>query len=89
MLTHLPLGTAFLALSLREAGYSVWANTDASGTFSANLAADANRRMEQAGVHLVSQGIVPVRSVAEKPADGNVRHNHGSHERLEEHARPS
>ncbi len=48
------LGTAFLALSLREAGYSVWANTDASGTFTPMLAEDANRRMEQDGVHLVS-----------------------------------
>jgi nicotinamidase-related amidase len=46
-------GTAFLALSLREAGYEVWANTDASGTFNDKLAADANRRMEQAGVHLM------------------------------------
>lgn len=45
--------TAFLALSLREAGYEVWANTDASGTFNDKLAADANRRMEQAGVHLL------------------------------------
>ncbi|KAF7506707.1 hypothetical protein GJ744_011536 [Endocarpon pusillum] len=45
--------TAFLALSLREAGYSVWANTDASGTFTPKLAEDANRRMEQAGVHLM------------------------------------
>ncbi|KAH8821923.1 Isochorismatase-like protein [Xylogone sp. PMI_703] len=45
--------TAFLALSLREAGYDVWANTDASGTFDPKLAADANRRMEQAGVHLM------------------------------------
>jgi len=51
----LPSGTAFLALSLREAGYSVWANSDASGTFTPILAEDANRRMEQAGVHLVSQ----------------------------------
>jgi H2-forming N5,N10-methylenetetrahydromethanopterin dehydrogenase-like enzyme len=51
----LPLGTAFLALSLREAGYSVWANSDASGTFTPILAEDANSRMEQAGVHLVSQ----------------------------------
>jgi hypothetical protein len=51
----LPLGTAFLALSLREAGYSVWANSDASGTFTPILAEDANKRMEQAGVHLVSQ----------------------------------
>lgn len=45
--------TSFLALSLREAGYEVWANTDASGTFTDKLAADANRRMEQAGVHLM------------------------------------
>ncbi|KFY93105.1 hypothetical protein V498_04549 [Pseudogymnoascus sp. VKM F-4517 (FW-2822)] len=44
--------TSFLALSLRQEGYSVWANTDASGTFNEKLAADANRRMEQAGVHL-------------------------------------
>ncbi|KAH8590089.1 Isochorismatase-like protein [Bisporella sp. PMI_857] len=45
--------TSFLALSLREAGYEVWANTDASGTFDEKLAFDANRRMEQAGVHLM------------------------------------
>ncbi|TAQ87335.1 hypothetical protein B7494_g4344 [Chlorociboria aeruginascens] len=51
--------TAFLALSLVEAGYDVWANTDASGTFNDKLAADANRRMEQAGVHLMGMfGIV-------------------------------
>ncbi|OQV00144.1 hypothetical protein CLAIMM_05681 isoform 1 [Cladophialophora immunda] len=47
--------TMFLALSLREAGYSVWANTEASGTATPKLAEDANRRMENAGVHLVSQ----------------------------------
>lgn len=56
-LEHAPnevlLGTMFLALSLREAGYSVWANTEASGTGSEKLAEDANRRMEGAGVHLV------------------------------------
>ncbi|CZR64090.1 probable ycaC, hydrolase of unknown specificity [Phialocephala subalpina] len=45
--------TSFLALSLRAEGYDVWANTDASGTFNDKLAADANRRMEQAGVHLM------------------------------------
>ncbi|KAH0565055.1 hypothetical protein GP486_001551 [Trichoglossum hirsutum] len=45
--------TAFLALSLRQAGYEVWANTDASGTLTPELAADANRRMENAGVHLM------------------------------------
>ncbi|RVX67403.1 hypothetical protein B0A52_08756 [Exophiala mesophila] len=44
--------TMFLALSLREAGYSVWANTEASGTGTPKLAEDANRRMEGAGVHL-------------------------------------
>jgi hypothetical protein len=48
-----PTGTSFLALSLREAGYSVWANTDASGTFNARLASEANARMKDAGVHLV------------------------------------
>lgn len=53
------IGTAFLALSLAEAGYEVFANTEASGTFSDRLAADANRRMEQAGVHLMGMfGIV-------------------------------
>src|SRR5436190_4196429 len=47
------IGTTFLALSLVEAGYSVFANTEASGTFNPLLAADANRRMEQAGVQLM------------------------------------
>jgi hypothetical protein len=47
------LGTSFLALSLVEAGYEVFANTDASGTFSDKLAFDANRRMEKAGVTLM------------------------------------
>ncbi|CAG8974682.1 hypothetical protein HYALB_00006417 [Hymenoscyphus albidus] len=45
--------TTFLALSLREAGYSVWANTEASGTFDKSLSDNANRRMESAGVHLM------------------------------------
>ncbi len=53
ILTGPGIGTAFLALSLVEAGYDVWANTDASGSFDAKLTADANRRMEQAGVHLM------------------------------------
>lgn len=44
--------TLFLALSLREAGYSVWANVEASGTATPKLANDANRRMEMAGVHM-------------------------------------
>ncbi|KAI6714079.1 hypothetical protein PZA11_006970 [Diplocarpon coronariae] len=45
--------TSFLALSLRAEGYDVWANTDASGTFTDKLAADANSRMAAAGVHLL------------------------------------
>ncbi|EPE36930.1 Isochorismatase-like hydrolase [Glarea lozoyensis ATCC 20868] len=51
--------TSFLALSLRAEGYEVFANTEASGTFNDKLAADANRRMEGAGVHLMGMfGIV-------------------------------
>jgi len=51
--------TSFLALSLREAGYDVWANTEASGTTDVKLAQDANRRMENAGVTLMGMfGIV-------------------------------
>lgn len=46
--------TAFLALSLREAGYDVWANADASGTFDQRTANDANSRMRAAGVHVLS-----------------------------------
>ncbi|EAW12153.1 putative isochorismatase family hydrolase [Aspergillus clavatus NRRL 1] len=45
--------TAFLALSLIDEGYEVFANTEASGTFDPKLAADANRRMEKAGVTLM------------------------------------
>ncbi|KAH8805066.1 Isochorismatase-like protein [Xylogone sp. PMI_703] len=40
-------------LTFSKVGYEVWANTDASGTFNPRLAADANRRMEQAGVQLM------------------------------------
>ncbi|KAJ7474254.1 ycaC protein [Mycena latifolia] len=47
--------TAFLALSLVEEGYTVFANADASGTFNAQVAATANDRMRAAGVHVVSQ----------------------------------
>ena len=46
--------TAFLALSLIEAGYSVFANSDASGTFDAKTASDANDRMRAAGVQVLS-----------------------------------
>ncbi|VUC32706.1 unnamed protein product [Clonostachys rosea] len=46
--------TAFLALSLREAGYSVWANGEASGTYSTFVRDMANSRMEKAGIQVVS-----------------------------------
>ncbi|KAK7682010.1 hypothetical protein QCA50_014974 [Cerrena zonata] len=46
--------TAFLALSLREAGFSVFANSDASGTFDAKTASEANDRMRAAGVQVLS-----------------------------------
>ena len=50
--------TAFLALSLRQAGYDVWANADASGTFDVKSAYDANQRMRDAGVQVVSQFVI-------------------------------
>ena len=53
ILIHVDVGTEYLALSLRAEGYTVFANTEASGTFSRTLAADANRRMENAGVVLM------------------------------------
>ncbi|KDQ49532.1 hypothetical protein JAAARDRAFT_642896 [Jaapia argillacea MUCL 33604] len=46
--------TTFLALSLVEAGYSVFVNSDASGTFDTKTATEANQRMRQAGVHVLS-----------------------------------
>lgn len=46
--------TAFLALSLRDAGYSVYANGDASGTFDEITSRDANDRMRAAGVQVLS-----------------------------------
>ncbi|KAJ6619735.1 Isochorismatase hydrolase [Mycena sp. CBHHK59/15] len=47
--------TTFLALSLIQEGYTVFANADASGTFNAQVAATANDRMRAAGVHVISQ----------------------------------
>ncbi|KAL8951009.1 MAG: hypothetical protein Q9222_002985 [Ikaeria aurantiellina] len=44
--------TEFLALSLRAEGYTVFANTEASGTFTDKLAVDANSRMQNGGVIL-------------------------------------
>lgn len=46
-------GTAFLALSLRAEGYSVWANVESSGTINTLLRDVSNSRMEKAGVQLV------------------------------------
>ncbi len=53
-LTNYKVCTAFLALSLRDEGYSVFANSDASGTFDVKTANDANDRMRGAGVQVLS-----------------------------------
>ena len=39
---------------MRAEGFSVWANTEASGTTSTRVAEEANGRMVAAGVQLVS-----------------------------------
>ncbi|KAJ3904048.1 Isochorismatase hydrolase [Lentinula edodes] len=44
----------FLALSLRQEGYSVFVNAQASGAASAVVAEDAKARMRDAGVYVVS-----------------------------------
>ena len=46
--------TAFLALSLIEEGYTVYANADASGALSERISSDASDRMRGAGVHVLS-----------------------------------
>ncbi|KAH7014389.1 isochorismatase [Microdochium trichocladiopsis] len=46
--------TTFLALSLKEAGYSVWANAEASGTTTEFVRSLSNDRMARAGVNVVS-----------------------------------
>lgn len=46
--------TTFLALSLRQEGYSVWANAEASGTTSDLVREISNDRMANAGVNIVS-----------------------------------
>ena len=48
----------FAALSLLEAGYTVFANADASGTFDTRTADLANARMRDAGVYVMPQGSV-------------------------------
>ena len=46
--------TTHLALSLRDEGYSVWANGEASGTSSSFVRDLSNERMRYAGVQVVS-----------------------------------
>lgn len=46
--------TAYLALSMREAGYDVFTNVEASGTTSALIREESNDRMQNAGVQLLS-----------------------------------
>jgi nicotinamidase-related amidase len=46
--------TTFLALSLVEAGFTVFANSEASGTMDDKIAVDSNNRMRDAGVHILS-----------------------------------
>ncbi|KAJ3759007.1 Isochorismatase-like protein [Lentinula raphanica] len=48
----------FLALSLRQEGYSVWVNAQASGAASKTVADDAKARMRDAGVHVISPYVV-------------------------------
>lgn len=47
--------TMFVSLSLLEAGYTVFANADASGTFDTRTADHANARMREAGVYVMPQ----------------------------------
>lgn len=54
LLMLISTGTTFLALSLRAAGYSVWANVEASGTSTPLIRDVSNSRMQAAGVQLVS-----------------------------------
>ncbi|ORY59063.1 isochorismatase [Pseudomassariella vexata] len=46
--------TAFLALSLVDAGYSVWANVESSGTTTELIRDTSNDRMRAAGVNVIS-----------------------------------
>lgn len=48
------IGVAFLALSLIDAGYSVWANVEASGTSTELIRDTSNDRMREAGVNVIS-----------------------------------
>ena len=48
----------FVSLSLLEAGYTVFANADASGASDVRTADLANARMREAGVYVIPQGSV-------------------------------
>ncbi|KAF5381148.1 hypothetical protein D9757_009431 [Collybiopsis confluens] len=50
--------TTDVPLSLRQEGYSVWVNAQASGAGSKVIADDAKARMRDAGVHVVSPYVV-------------------------------
>ena len=54
LINHHQVCTTFLALSLLEEGYAVFANSDASGTFDEKTAREANDRMRDAGVQVLS-----------------------------------
>jgi hypothetical protein len=50
--------TMFVSLSLLEAGYTVFANADASGAIDVRAAEHANARMREAGVYVMPQGAI-------------------------------
>ncbi|KIJ43918.1 hypothetical protein M422DRAFT_47735 [Sphaerobolus stellatus SS14] len=50
--------TVLSALSLVQAGYTVFANADAAGCQSTRVAQDANARMLGAGVHVLSGFVI-------------------------------
>jgi hypothetical protein len=52
---HSQVCIEFLSLSLVGAGYTVYVNHEASGTFSDRVARESFNRMRLAGVHVVSQ----------------------------------
>ena len=68
--------TSFLALSLVDAGYTVFANGDASGTFDVKTAQDANDRMRAAGVQVLSMFAVALELMRD------WRNTPGAHEML-------
>ncbi|KAL9106796.1 MAG: hypothetical protein Q9227_008218 [Pyrenula ochraceoflavens] len=71
--------TAFLALSLRAAGYSVFANVEASGTTTPLIRDVSNSRMQQAGVQLVTLFSIVIPWLDKYyPAYGQLARGHGA-----------